>query len=152
MGGSGSSSGSSRGARTWTCGALERARRTRAWTCGSPERTVGRVWLALWPAANPGAPGQSEKCRALVGSELEWRGSGVSSRSSAGRGQWHFENYGLWIGKNCKMVMLRSGINIYIFLWYAPERKFRVENEGLSRGTYPICIWKHPPPPLAIGS
>ena len=24
-------------------------------TVGSPELTVGRVWLALWPAANPGA-------------------------------------------------------------------------------------------------
>ena len=41
------------------------------------------------------------------------RGSGASSRSSAelaGRGQRNFENYGLRNGKNCKMVMLRSGI------------------------------------------
>ena len=27
------------------------------WKWGSPELTVGRVWLALWPAANPGCRG-----------------------------------------------------------------------------------------------
>ena len=53
--------------RAWKCGAPERAwavlsvklgLRTKlepfwAWKCGSPE-LPGRVWLALWPAANPG--------------------------------------------------------------------------------------------------
>ena len=54
--------------------------------------------------------------------------------------------------KKCKMVMLRNGFFRLCNLWklYAPERKFRAENGGLSRGTYPICICIHmevPPPP-----
>ena len=49
--------------------------------------------------------------------------------------------------KKCKMVMLRNGFFGNLWKWYAPERKFRAENGGLSRGTYPICIHMEVPPP-----
>ena len=88
---------------------------------GSPELTVGRVWLAL-----SGRPLTPERW-------LQWR---------------NFENDGLRSGRKHKMVMLRSGNECHLWKWYAPELKFRAENGGLSRGTYPICIiWKCPPPP-----
>ena len=56
-------------ARAWKCRALEWAWGARAWKCRSPELTAGCLWLALWPAANPGAPQQSEKCEALEQAE-----------------------------------------------------------------------------------
>ena len=52
--------------------------------------------------------------------------------------------------KMYKMVMLRNGFFVVVgnlWKWYAPERKFRAENGGLSRGTYPICIHMEVPPP-----
>ena len=51
--------------------------------------------------------------------------------------------------KKCKMVMLRNGFfGVICENDNDPERKFRDENGGLSRGTYPICIHygKYPPP------
>ena len=36
------------------------------------------------------------------------------------------------------MVMLRNKFVCLLWKWYAPEQKFRVENGGLSRGTYAI--------------
>ena len=44
--------------------------------------------------------------------------------------------------KNVNMVMLRNGFFGNLWKWYAPERKFRAENGGLSRGSYPICTAK----------
>ena len=48
--------------------------------------------------------------------------------------------------------MLRNGFFGNLWKLYAPERKFRAENGGLSRGTYPICIHMEvlPPPPRII--
>ena len=40
-------------ARAWNCGAPKRALVSIAWNWRSPELTVGRVWLAPWPAAIP---------------------------------------------------------------------------------------------------
>ena len=57
--------------------------------------------------------------------------------------------------KKCKMVMLRNGFFCNLWKLYAPEGKFRAENVGLSRGTYPICIHMEvtpPPPPPPPGS
>ena len=164
-GGSGSSSSvkcwapeRARGARVWKCGAPERARgAARAWKCGSPELTVGCVWLALWPAANPGAPRQSEK-RGLR-SELEWlecKSAGLRSELGelgwvlkAGRGQRNFENYGLRNGKKIKMVMLRSGI-----FWHWWNDMLRTGNLGLKIGVsraahtqYALYGSTPPPPP-----
>ena len=46
---------------------------------------IGRVWLALWPAASPGAPRQSEKTGGLR-SELEWlERESAGLRSELGR-------------------------------------------------------------------
>ena len=53
--------------------------------------------------------------------------------------------------KKCKMVMLRRGFFGYLWKWYAPERKFRAENGGLSRGTYPVYTMEVPPPPPPPG-
>ena len=49
--------------------------------------------------------------------------------------------------KKCKMVMLWNGFFGNLWKWYAPERKFRAENGGLSRSTYPLCIHMDSPPP-----
>ena len=49
--------------------------------------------------------------------------------------------------KKCKMVMLRNRFFGNLLKLYAPERKFRAENGGLSRGTYPICIHMEVTPP-----
>ena len=49
--------------------------------------------------------------------------------------------------KKCKMVMLRNGFFGNLWKLYAPERKFRAENGGISCGTYPICIHMEVPPP-----
>ena len=108
--------------------------------CGSLERTVGRICLVLWPAANPGAPRQSEKCRAP-----EWarrarlRKPAVGSKISKIMISGTAKIVKRWCSgadyfKICENDMLRIG-------------KFRAENGGLSHGTYPICIWKYPPPP-----
>ena len=99
--------------------------------------TVGRVWQALWPAANPGALPERFGCsKPAVGGDERVEIKEI------------FENDGLWNGKKCKMVMLQSGFFGHLWKWYALERKFKAENGGLSR-TYPICIhiWKYPPPP-----
>ena len=52
--------------------------------------------------------------------------------------------------KNVKWWCSGSDFFGNLWKWYAPKRKFRAENGGLSRGTYPICIhnflWKYPPP------
>ena len=72
--------------------------------------------------------------------------------------KWNFENAGLRNGKNVKsawqpkMVML-YGTKAFCHLknlckWYAPERKIRVKNGGLSRGTYLICNTYEVPPVL----
>ena len=58
------------------CGAPDQAR---AWKCGSPERTVGRIWLTIWPAAKAGAPRHSEKHGAQLRSELEHDSAGLRS-------------------------------------------------------------------------
>ena len=47
--------------------------------------------------------------------------------------------------------MLRNGFFGNLWKWYAPERKYRAENGGLSRGTYPICIHMEVPPPPPRG-
>ena len=103
----------------------------------SPELTVECVWLALWPAANPGAAfGLAAVSRlwvAINGLQFLYHDGLQSSK------------------KKCKM-MLRSGYFLgHLWKWYAPERKFRAENGGLSRSTYPICIYMEVPPPLHPG-
>ena len=61
--------------------------------------------------------------------------------------------------QKCKMMMLRNGFFCNLWKLYAPELKFRAENGGLSRCTYPICIHAYiygstpppPPPPIFHG-
>ena len=50
--------------------------------------------------------------------------------------------------KKCKLVMLRNGFFGNLWKWYAPERKFRDENGGLSCAAhYPIYTYGSTPPP-----
>ena len=97
-----------------------------AWKCGSPE-LPGRVWLALWPAAKPG------RCRTLC----------VRAEPAVGGGERVEIKEILKMmvsgtAKNVKWRCSRPDLFGHLWKWYAPERKFRAENGGLSRGTYPI--------------
>ena len=81
---------------------------------GSPELTVGRVWLALWPAANPGALPERFCVRAgcskpAVGG-VEWLGISLRQRN--------FENDGLRSGKKCNVMMLRSGLLLFFYFFF----------------------------------
>ena len=49
-------------------------------------------------------------------------------------------------------LWLQNGFFGNLWKWYAPERKLRAENGGLSCGTYPICIHMEVPPPHPPGS
>ena len=59
----------------------------------------GRVWLALWPAANPG------RCRRTLCVRAKLAVGGVERVEIKKK----IENDGLRNGKKCKMVMLRTG-------------------------------------------
>ena len=128
-----------------------------AWKCGAPERAWAVLSVKMhgsgtslirfeWKSESPERPltrGAAEREPAVGGDErveikeiLKMMVSGTAKSA-----------------KKCKMVMLRNGFFFFVgnlWKWYAPERKFRAENGGLSRGTYPICIHMEvpPPPPL----
>ena len=110
-----------------------------AWKCKTPE-LLGRVWLALFgPAANP------RRCRTLcfraepaVGGDERVEIKEILKMVVSGTAK---------SAKKCKMVMLRNGCFGNLWKLYAPERKFRAENGGLSCGTYPICMHMEVPPP-----
>ena len=80
--------------------------------CGSPERTVGRFWLAFWPAVNPGAPQQGEN--APLRSELAWLGhESAGLRTELSKPAVGSEISKIKVSgtaKNCRMVMIRSRI------------------------------------------
>ena len=124
----------------------------------APERAPGRAWKSWAP----------EQAWAVL--SLKMRGSGTSLIRFE-RENVNLRNGRPWEAMNpdervemkeilkmmvsgtaksaqkCKMVMLRNGFFGNLWELYAPERKFRAENGGLSRGTYPICIHMEVPPP-----
>ena len=116
-----------------------------AWKCRESPELPGRVWLALWPAANPRrcrtpAFGLSRPWEAMNGLKLKkfWKWWSGTAKSA----------------KKCKMVMLR---NVFFFV-ICENDMLRNENSGLkegdgglSRGTYLICIHMEVPPPPPPG-
>ena len=109
-----------------------------AWKCESPE-LPGRVWLALWPAANPRC------CRPLC----------VRAESAVETGLKLKKFWKWWSperqksAKKCKMVMLRNGSFGNLWKWYM----LRNGKSGLKMGvsctahTQYAYIWKYTPPP-----
>ena len=151
--------------------APERAPR-RAWKCGAPERAL-RAVLSLkmrgsgtslsrferenaghrneldpfwaWKCESPELPGRRGAKRSAepaVGGDERVEIKEISKMMVSGTAK---------SAQKCKMVMLRNGFLGNLWKWYAPERKFRAENGGLSRGTYPICIHMEVPPPPPRG-
>ena len=98
------------------------------WKCQSPERPRTRG------AAERFVFGLSRPCEALNGLKLKkfWKWWSPERENPPKNVKW-------WC----------SGTDFFGNLWklYAPELKFRAENWGLSRGTYPICIHMEVPPP-----
>ena len=91
-----------------------------AWKCASPE-LPGRVWLALWLAANPWScrtlcvraePANLRQWRVKIKEILKIMVSGTAKSA-----------------KKCKMVMLRNGFFGNLWKWYA-----RNGNSGLKIG------------------
>ena len=97
-----------------------------AWKCESPERPLTRG-AAERVRAEPAVGGDE---RVEIKEILKMMVSGTAKSA-----------------KKCKTVMLRNRFFGNLWKLYAPERKFRAENGGLSRGTYPICIHMEVPPP-----
>ena len=118
-----------------------------AWKCESPERSWSVLSVKMrisGTAANP------LRCRTLcVRAE---QAVGGDERVEIKKNLKIMVSGTAKSAKQCKMVMLRNGFFGNMWKLYAPERKFRAENGGLSRGTYPICIHygSTPPPPGPI--
>ena len=139
-----------------------------AWKCGAPER----AWAVLSVKMRGSGTSLSrfERENAGLRNELDpfwaWKCEskerpltrGAAECFAFGRSGWASRPWEAMkvmvsgtakFAKKCEMVMLRNGFFGNLWKWYAPERKFRAENGGLSRGTYPICIHNGstPPPP-----
>ena len=107
-----------------------------AWKCESPERPLTRG------AAERFAFGLRRPWEPMNGLKLKkfWKLWSPEPQNPPKNVKWwcSWTDFFLWV--ICEK-------------WYAPERKFRAENGGLSRGTYPICIHNGstpPPPPQLI--
>ena len=118
-----------------------------AWICGAPERARAVLSVKMRisrTAANP------QRCRTLcVRAEPAVGGDERALKLKKFWKWWSPERQNPPKKNRSKMVMLRNGIFGNLWKLYALERKFRAENGGLLRGTYPICIHygSTPPPP-----
>ena len=99
-----------------------------AWKCLSPERP--RTHGAR---AQPAVGGDE---RVQIKEILKMMVSGTAK--SAKKFKWWCSGTDSLV--ICENYMLRNGFFGNLWKLYAPERKFRAENWGLSRGTYPISV------------
>ena len=115
-----------------------------AWKCGAPERAWAVLSVKNAGLRNVLDPFWAWKCESP---ELRpgrvllalWRSNPLPLQNMMVSGT----------AKSAKKKNSDAPERIFcnLWKWYAPERNFRAENGGLSRGTYPICIHMEVPPP-----